>query len=673
MLAALLSTTRSPISGLLFSAMFCVLQTVSLAAQEGAPPGELTDLRVYVEAPGENSGVEDALRLQERARSRDDLYFGRIEEPVWLFFRVRNRTEVAQDFVLFAGPAYLARADLYPVNDGKVDRDGAQHSGFLLPLNERSTFHHEIIFAVTVNAQSEQAYVLRVRNQGPPLRLDMTLRTAAAFEAADELESRVFLVFYGIMISLIVYNGLLALATRERVYLTYVLYVFGMMSAQAMLEGHVSYVLDVGADFKYGLRFLTAFLAFLAAVLFCNDLLTYVRKHRYLRPLSLALYALYIGLIPLGFVLPPGFVNFVLSLVLLLGLLFVLAAGVIGAVRGDRTARIFLLAWIALFSSGLIFVLFNLGWIPGGDWVYHVVQLGVVLEAWLLSFALADRINIMKRSLESYTRDLEEKIVERTSSLEASLTNLQRQSALLAYEMELAGGIQRSLLPPDSYRDERCELRAWVRPLQEVGGDFFVVLASRGRTVVALFDVSGHGVPAALLTMLARIYFTEAADKHEHPREILVHVHRLFESALRGSGTYLTAAVLVLRDGGAVEFAGAGHRDVFVHRQADGRVERWSSGPFLLGLLDENDADSFIDDQVESLASGDRLLLYTDGVTDTQNAAGEQLAEEVLERAFVGGGDRPDAALQSIVRTWEDHGAGGLCEDDCLLVWMKVH
>ncbi len=678
MLAAFLPATRSLLFGLWFGGLICILLSAELSAQsvDARAAGRLMDLRAYIEAPGESLTAEEAVQLQKRkgvVRPLENLYFGRLEQPVWFYLRIRNSRPLAQDYVLFAGPAYLGRVDLFPVNDGTVDHTNAQHTGFLLPLEERSTYHHEIIFPVTVAANSEQAYLLRVHNRGPPLRLDMSLRTAEDFADADNFESRVFLIFYGILISLIVYNGLLALATRERVYLTYVFYVLGMMSAQAMLEGHVPYVLDVPAQFKYGLRFLTAFAAFLAAVLFCNDLLTYVRTHRVLRPVSLALYGLYAVMMPLGFFLPPGLVNIMLSIFLLLGLLFVLTAGVIGVLRRDRTARIFMLAWVALFSSGVIFAVYNLGWIPGGEWVYHVVQVGVVLEAWLLSFALADRINVMKRSLESYARDLEQKIAERTSTLEKSLEDLRRHSALISYEMELAGGIQRSLLPPNSYSDARCELRAWVRPLQEVGGDFFVVLESRGRTVVALFDVSGHGVPAALLTMLARIYFTEAADKHGHPREILIHVHRLFEGALQGSGSYLTAAVIVLRDGGRVEFAGAGHRDVFVYRQASRNVERWSSGPFLLGLLDEADADSLIDYQIESLASGDRLLLYTDGVTDTQNTAGEMLPEEILERAFVGAGDQPDRALQSVVRIWEDHGAGGLCEDDCLLLWMKIH
>ncbi|MFL5749221.1 MAG: PP2C family protein-serine/threonine phosphatase, partial [Chloroflexota bacterium] len=184
---------------------------------------------------------------------------------------------------------------------------------------------------------------------------------------------------------------------------------------------------------------------------------------------------------------------------------------------------------------------------------------------------------------------------------------------------------------------------------REVGGDFFDVFPLRdraGRAGVVIADVTGKGIAAALLMAFTRPLIRSAIDQARDPLVALERTNRILVEERR-SALFITAlaAVLDLRTH-ALRLANAGHEPPLVV-PADGRPVRWltGSGPLLgafatLGLV-----------VCElSLAPGDLVLLYTDGVTDTRAADGDRFGDDRLVAAVEGArGGSAQELLDAIV------------------------
>ncbi|HET9519469.1 MAG TPA: PP2C family protein-serine/threonine phosphatase [Candidatus Limnocylindrales bacterium] len=195
--------------------------------------------------------------------------------------------------------------------------------------------------------------------------------------------------------------------------------------------------------------------------------------------------------------------------------------------------------------------------------------------------------------------------------------------------MALARRIQRSfvpLIPPDI---PGYEVASHYEAAREVGGDFFDVFRVRGRSgrlAVVIADVTGKGIAAAMLMAFARPLLHAAIDHTVNPGEALERTNRILVEERRSS-LFITAlcAVVDLRRG-EMRIANAGHEPpLFV--PAGGEPVRWleGSGP-LLGAFGRLD----LAECAVTLASGDLVLLYTDGVTDARAPTGERFGDERL-------------------------------------------
>jgi serine phosphatase RsbU (regulator of sigma subunit) len=189
------------------------------------------------------------------------------------------------------------------------------------------------------------------------------------------------------------------------------------------------------------------------------------------------------------------------------------------------------------------------------------------------------------------------------------------QRARQEKELEMARGVQRSLLPSCLPRILGFTLAADWRPAREVAGDFydFFPLAD-GRWGMVLADVSGKGAPAALYMAMARSLIRSEAGRYSKPSAVLTEVNRrlLVESCGEMFVTVFYAIVdPVLR---SLTYASAGHEPPFL-RRASGGVERLAYGGLIMGLFEE----LTLTDGTLNLGSGDTLVAYTDGLTDTVN------------------------------------------------------
>lgn len=230
-------------------------------------------------------------------------------------------------------------------------------------------------------------------------------------------------------------------------------------------------------------------------------------------------------------------------------------------------------------------------------------------QAYLISLRSA---GAFKRK-EELTANLEQLAADRHRDLQQALGDLRRKDALLQLELDIAAEIQTGSQPEVPARLGDYYVTAYSRSVGKVGGDFFELLELSGdRLGVLIADVSGHGIPGALVANMARMSFREEARRRVSPRSIFEHVNSSM-SRLIATPEYITAFLIVLAPDGKTQFSNAAHRHPAVLRRT-GAVEYLRADGLLLGAF--NTAENSYEEGRLRLEVGDRIVLFTDGLLD---------------------------------------------------------
>jgi len=193
-------------------------------------------------------------------------------------------------------------------------------------------------------------------------------------------------------------------------------------------------------------------------------------------------------------------------------------------------------------------------------------------------------------------------------------------------ELALAQETQESLLPPVLPKFEGFHIHAFNSPTRYVGGDFYDFLQlSSGEWVGVLADVSGKGIPAALLSSMVLGALNMEFRSGTQPPEVLNRINQLLcEKSLPFQ--FVTLFLFVLNPKGAGQFISAGHNPSYLFRAATGKIERLVSNLYVLGMFDFATYQSC----PLHLGKGDILVVFSDGLTDAENPLGEMFGDKRL-------------------------------------------
>jgi serine phosphatase RsbU (regulator of sigma subunit)/anti-sigma regulatory factor (Ser/Thr protein kinase) len=204
------------------------------------------------------------------------------------------------------------------------------------------------------------------------------------------------------------------------------------------------------------------------------------------------------------------------------------------------------------------------------------------------------------------------------------------RNRLVSRELEIAKTIQRSLLPKTIPRLPGYGLAGFCESAHQVGGDFYdVIKINDDALLLIIADVMGKGIPAAMFAAILRSLLRAVPEWMDQPATLLGRVNRLLFEELSGVDMFITAQ-LVYVDSKArrITTASAGHCPVLLTADNEGQVKTLSPEGLPLGIL----PDTTFCNHTEILPKNCRVLLYTDGLTEARNAAGEFFGQERLIR-----------------------------------------
>ena len=200
----------------------------------------------------------------------------------------------------------------------------------------------------------------------------------------------------------------------------------------------------------------------------------------------------------------------------------------------------------------------------------------------------------------------------------------EQQLVAIEEEMKSAARIQGSILPRGVPSLPGVQIAVRYLPMTAVAGDFYDFLTPGGGSVgILVADVTGHGVPAALVASMVKVAFSSQADYASDPAHVISALNQVMCRQVEGQFT--TAGYLFLEvERCTALYAAAGHPPLLVWRKAGRTLRDFRENGLLMGV---RSTEKYSNVTIE-LQAGDRLLLYTDGIPEAANGAGEFFGEE---------------------------------------------
>lgn len=244
-------------------------------------------------------------------------------------------------------------------------------------------------------------------------------------------------------------------------------------------------------------------------------------------------------------------------------------------------------------------------------------------------------IMIIKNGLNQ--RRLERTLGDKIVALDRALLekeSLTQQHESFKEELALARRIQENLLPDEFPDAAGLCFSARYFPALEVGGDFYdVIPLANGNVAAIVADVTGHGIQAALSTTMLKSVFVEFANQPVGPEDILVRMNRVLHRVLPEDVFVAATVASVDPRSGTVKIANGGAPHPIHIKRSQGQAEPVVTNGLLLGVVEE-DLYRPGDEVVLDLAMGDGLLFYTDGLSEVENARGDQYGEIRMRRSI---------------------------------------
>jgi len=248
------------------------------------------------------------------------------------------------------------------------------------------------------------------------------------------------------------------------------------------------------------------------------------------------------------------------------------------------------------------------------------------------------------------------------------------QKRQLDRDMQAAQQIQMSLLPQHLPQLAGTRLAAYNLPALNIGGDYYdVIQIDKEHLGIAIADVSGKGIGGAMMMAVCQGVLRARAPQEQSPARILAELNRVLSINL-AEDMFITMLYMVYNTRTReLRFARAGHDRPLLKRAGGGKPEALDAPGIAIGLADSEIFDSAIKDASIQLASGDTVVVYTDGITEALNEQSlEWGADSLLETIETEASGGVDALIQAIRNRLARHVGAQQQSDDITLLALEI-
>ncbi len=295
-----------------------------------------------------------------------------------------------------------------------------------------------------------------------------------------------------------------------------------------------------------------------------------------------------------------------------------------------------------------------------------------LLPAFMLISSAAFYMNKKSKDLQRIKYELE----NLNSDLSEANNNLKKEQLLTEIEMDLASEIQLAIFPASSPRTTDWDIAFATKPFGAVSGDFYDFYSS-GNSLdgIALFDVSGHGVAPALITILAKPVLYHYFNKHKSSPlgKVLEEANSELMNELEEVNLYITGLLLRM-NGTEVEYVNAGHPDLLHFNASTKSVQTIADSDELFKghPIGVSSSRTGYDSCKFPVSAGDFIIIYSDGLTEARNYTGEQFGKTRLsDSVALSLHSNSESVLMNIMNSFKNFTGDIKAGDDITLIVAK--
>lgn len=256
----------------------------------------------------------------------------------------------------------------------------------------------------------------------------------------------------------------------------------------------------------------------------------------------------------------------------------------------------------------------------------------------------------------------------------AGLRDALEQKKQIDRDIHAAQQIQTSLLPQELPQIDGVQLSAFNLPAYDIGGDYYdFIRIDDDHLGIAIADVSGKGIGGAMMMAVCQGVLRTRAAQEQSPARMLSELNRVLSNNL-AEDMFITMLYMVLNlQTRELRFARAGHERPLLCRNSNAHTpDELDSPGIAIGLTDPNVFDSVIADGSVQLESGDRIIVYTDGITEALNEEGEEWGLENLTERIQAASPTPQAFLQTVKNSLNRYIGARQQYDDMTMLALKI-
>lgn len=391
-----------------FTLLLCLVSFTILAQKKAYNPEEsdheLYEYGTYVKVDHHDYTIDEIIKNQTLKFSpltNDNHSEGFTCSSYWVKFSLYNSSDYPNTYFLETGRPITDVADLYQVSDSGIQKF---RSGDQIPFNERQVAHRSTVFKIELPPKIQQDFYLHLKSDGETINIPLYLRDTEEFMFVESKQQLFFGVFYG----LLCFAGLIYMffyfSMKEKSFLYYGFYVFSIVFLQAALDGFVfQYIIPHGGYLNSRMVMIAAVSSNLFLLKYCEHFLKIktelpqVQKFFNIIYGVLALVFVMIFITPksLEYTYPIANLNGLISLIFLLGILFVMYY------KGIKIDYYFSIGVFFLVIGLLGFVMNNLSLLPNNFYTLNSAKFGAGLEVVFLSLSMTNLIRMLRMENEN--------------------------------------------------------------------------------------------------------------------------------------------------------------------------------------------------------------------------------------------------------------------------------